>query len=64
MSTSIGLMPKEGELMGRLNTKAEVRLNVREVEDKLGWPAKLVDAMTVYRTVPDRTELIYFIDPS
>jgi len=50
VSTSIGVMHKEGELMGRLNTKAEVRLNVREVEDKLGWPVKLIDAMAVYRT--------------
>ena len=50
--------------MGRLNTKAEVRLNVREVEDKLGWPVKLVDAMAVYRIFFDGVGLIHCIDPS
>jgi len=64
MSTSIGVTPMESRLMGRLNTKAEVRLNVREVEDKLGWPVKLVDAMAVYRIFFDGVGLIHCIDPS
>ena len=31
----------------RLNTKATIRLNVYEVEDKLNWPHIVIDALRV-----------------
>ena len=35
----------------RLNTKATIRLNVYEVEDKLNWPHIVIDALRVHLPV-------------
>jgi len=47
-----------GQNVNKLNTKATIRLNVYEVEDKLNWPHIVIDALRGHRDTTNEGDVI------